>query len=225
MVQFDGNLVDANSDPNDAIPDGGHVIELAVGDNEIEVVVTAEDPTVTKTYTVTVDRDEPPPSSDALLSGLELSGVSSVDLGFSSTDDDYDVNVPNGLTSTTVTATTNDAGASYVVQLDGVTDSDGTIPLAVGGNEITVVVTAEDGVTTKTYTVTVTRADPSGDATLSDLELTGVSARGLGVPVRRHRLRRRGGQRGDLHDGHGHDQRRERDLCGAVRRQRSRREF
>ena len=95
----------------------GDVIELAVGENEIEVVVTADDPTVTKTSG----------------GGRQRVGWITVVV---STDDDYDVNVPNGLTSTTVTATTNYADASYVVQLDGVTDSDGTIPLAVGGNEI-----------------------------------------------------------------------------------------
>ena len=45
-----------------------------------------------------------------------------------------------------------------------------------GPNTITVTVTAEDGVTTLAYTVTVTRAVPSlsDDATLSGLSLTGV---------------------------------------------------
>ena len=44
--------------------------------------------------------------------------------------------------------------------------------LAVGSNVITVEVTAEDDTTTKTYTVTVTRAElRSTDATLSALTL------------------------------------------------------
>src|SRR6202020_1234831 len=43
--------------------------------------------------------------------------------------------------------------------------------LNVGQNTVTTVVTAQDGVTTKTYTVTVTRA-PSTDAYLSNLKLT-----------------------------------------------------
>ena len=43
--------------------------------------------------------------------------------------------------------------------LDGATDDDGTVPLAVGENVISVLVTAEDGETTRTYTVTVTRAE------------------------------------------------------------------
>ena len=53
-------------------------------------------------------------------------------------------------------------------------DTDGTVSLAVGSNVITVEVTAEDDTTEKTYTVTVTRAAASTDATLSGLILSGV---------------------------------------------------
>ena len=70
------------------------------------------------------------------------------------------------------------SGASYVIKLGGVTDDDGTVSLAVGSNVITIEVTAEDGQTTRTYTVTVTRAAAvtasSTDATLSALSLSGV---------------------------------------------------
>ena len=38
-------------------------------------------------------------------------------------------------------------------------DDDGIVPLSVGENAISVLVTAEDGETTRTYTVTVTRAE------------------------------------------------------------------
>ena len=69
----------------------------------------------------------------------------------------------------------NDSGASYVIKLGGVTDADGDISLAVGSNVITVEVTAEDDSTTRTYTVTVTRAAPSTDATLSGLTLSGIN--------------------------------------------------
>ena len=68
----------------------------------------------------------------------------------------------------------NHQGASYVVKIGGATDY-GTVSLALGSNVITVEVTSEDLVTTKTYTVTVTRAGPpSTDATLSALTLGGV---------------------------------------------------
>ena len=121
-----------------------------------------------------VREPETPLSSDAALSGLALSGV---DFGaFDPATTGYAAEVGYGVTETTVSATVNDGGASYTVKLDGVADSDGLIPLAVGSNVIAVEVTAEDGETTKTYTVTVTRAAPplSTDATLSGLALSGV---------------------------------------------------
>ena len=68
-----------------------------------------------------------------------------------------------------------DGRASHVIKLGGVTDAAGVVDLSVGGNVITVKVTAEDGQTTQTYTVTVTRAAPaSTDAGLSALTLSGV---------------------------------------------------
>ena len=168
-------------------------VDLAVGANTVSVVVTAEDGQTTKTYTVTVTRAAAPPSGDATLSGLTLSGVnfgtfnsataesgltlSGVNFGtFNSATADYTANVGNDVTETTVTATTNDDGATYVIKLDGTEDADGTVDLAVGSNAVSVVVTAEDGNTSKTYTVTVTRtAPPSDDATLSGLTLSGVN--------------------------------------------------
>ncbi len=71
----------------------------------------------------------------------------------------YAAVVGHAVTETTVTPTASDDGASYVIKLDGVADADGIIPLAVGSNVITVVVTAEDGENARTYTVTVTRAE------------------------------------------------------------------
>ena len=64
----------------------------------------------------------------------------------------------NSVAQVTVTATKNHADATAVIKLGGTADADGTVALAVGDNVITVEVAAEDGVTTETYTVTVTRA-------------------------------------------------------------------
>ena len=148
------------------------VIDLAVGSNVITVEVTAEDGNTTRTYTVTVTRAEPP-STDATLSGLTLSG--GIDFGtFASGTTSYTAQVGNDVLQTTVTPTANDSAATYVIKLGGVTDSDGVIDLAVGSNVITIAVTAEDDSTTRTYTITVTRAEPpSTDATLSGLTLSG----------------------------------------------------
>ncbi len=140
----------------DGAEDEDGTVSLAVGSNVIAVEVTAEDGDTTRTYTVTVARAAPP-STDAALSGLALSDAP---FAFASDITSYDVNVAHDVDRTTVTATANDDGATYAIKLDGVTDEDGEIPLAEGNNVITIEVTAEDGQTTKTYTVTVARAAP-----------------------------------------------------------------
>ena len=72
-----------------------------------------------------------------------------------------------------MTVSAASAGSAYEVRLNGVVDQDGVVPLVVGsGNVIAVVVTAQDGEMTQTYSVTVTRAG-SADATLSGLSLMG----------------------------------------------------
>ena len=140
----------------DGATDQDETVSLSVGSNVIAVEVTAEDGETTRAYTVAVTRAAPPPSTDAKLSGLTLSGV---DFGpFDPATTNYTADVDNGVTETTVMPTTNDDGATYAVKLGGVTDSDGVVPLAEGSIVISVEVTAEDGVTTRTYTVTVTRA-------------------------------------------------------------------
>ena len=162
------------------VTDADGVIALSVGSNVITVEVTAEDGQAAKTYTVTVTRQgtssgtpTPQLSSDATLSSLSLSEV---EFGaFDSATTSYTAQVVNSVSQTTVTPTVNDSGASYVIKLGGVEDADGEISLGVGSNVITVEVTAEDDSTTRTYTVTVTRAaPPSTDATLSALTLSGV---------------------------------------------------
>ena len=145
------------------------VIPLAVGSNTIGVRVTAEDGVTTRIYTVIVTR-EGLFSTDAALSALSLSGVN-----FGTFDADttqYTVRVLS-VTETTVSATVNHSSASRVIKLNGAVDADGVIPLAVGNNVITVEVTAEDGSTNRTYTVTVTRV-LSTNASLRDLSLSNV---------------------------------------------------
>ena len=157
----------------DRVDDPDGTVELAVGDNLVSIVVTAGDGQAARTYTVTVTRAEPP-SADATLSSLALSGI---DFGvFDPATTEYTASVASGVTETTVTAAVNDGGATYVVQLDGVDDADGTVELAVGDNTVSVVVTAADGQASRTYAVTVTRAEPpSTDARLDSLALSDVN--------------------------------------------------
>ncbi len=151
-------------------------VPLDVGSNSVQVTVYAADDLTTKTYTVTVTRAAPsstPASNDATLSNLVLS---SIDFGtFSPATTSYSVSVANSVTQTTVTPTLNQSDASYVIHLNDAAVSDDTISLTVGSNAISVVVTAEDDFTTKTYTVTVTRNEPpASDATLSNLVLSSI---------------------------------------------------
>ena len=131
----------------------GDQVALAVGETTVAIEVIAEDGETTRTYMVTVTRAG---SANASLSSLSLSGVTLKPV-FASEATVYTASVANSVTETTVTATAV-AGAAYEVKLNGVVDQDGVVGLVVGsGNVIAVVVTAQDGVTTQTYTVTVTR--------------------------------------------------------------------
>ena len=131
------------------VTDADGTVSLAVGSNVITVEVTAEDGETTRTYTITVTRVSSDASTDATLRRLVLSDV---DFGtFAPDTTKYTARVSSSVTETIVTPTVNDAGASYVVKLGGVTDADRTVSLAVGSNVITVEVTAEDLVTTRTY--------------------------------------------------------------------------
>ena len=128
----------------------GSEVSLSEGSNEITVTVTAEDGLTTRAYTVTVTREAA--SDDATLSALSLSGI---DIGtFSSTVTAYTAEAGNGVAATTVTATASHSDASVSIAPGS------EVSLSEGSNEITVTVTAADGLTTKTYTVTVARAAP-----------------------------------------------------------------
>jgi hypothetical protein len=129
---------------------------LEVGDNVIDITVTAEDGTTVKVYTVTIHRV----SNDATLRSLT---VSSGDLSFDANTTSYTVNVANGVTNIDVTGTANHDSATVT---GNVTD----MPLEVGDNVTDITVTAEDGTTVKVYTVTVHRI--SNDATLRSLTVS-----------------------------------------------------
>jgi hypothetical protein len=129
-------------------------------------VVTAENGTTTKTYTIVVTRL----SSDANLSNLTVN-PGSLSPGFGVDTLSYDVSVANSVSSINVTATRSHANASITIKGEAATSGTAkTVSgLVVGSNSIPVVVTAQDG-TTKTYTITVTRL--SSDATLSNLTVS-----------------------------------------------------
>ena len=96
-----------------------------------------------------------PPASEARLHSLALSGVTLAET-FDNGTQTYMATAATDATETIVTATPLDSDATTVIKLNGVEDADGTVGLKLGENTITVEVTAEDGTTMKTYTVTFT---------------------------------------------------------------------
>jgi hypothetical protein len=123
---------------------------LAVGSNMITIVVTAQDGTTTKSYTINVTRAA---SSNANLSALGLN-PGTLTPSFAVNTTSYTASVAGEVASTQVTATPADPNAT--VTINGGTAT--TVSLNSGSNTITVLVTAPDGTTTKTYSVSVTRA-------------------------------------------------------------------
>ena len=99
--------------------------------------------------------------SDARLSALKISS-GTLTPTFASGTTSYTSSVSTATSSLTVTPTTMDANAT--VKVNGTALISGSassaINLSFGGNTITIVVTAQDGTTTQTYTVTVTRQFP-----------------------------------------------------------------
>jgi sugar lactone lactonase YvrE len=142
-------------------------LPLNVGPNTITTAVTAQDGITTLTYTVIVTR-----TVNAILANLTIS-AGTLNPAFASGTTSYAVAVSNSTTSITITPTTSDPAATVMV--DGTTllsgSASASLPLNVGPNTITIVVTASDGTTTLAYTVIVTRA-PSSNASLANLSVS-----------------------------------------------------
>ena len=128
-----------------------------------------------------------PPVFDATLSALTFSG-GDLDQIFQSSLTDYTATVNFLQTSVTVNATASDAAAT--ITINGTMVASGAdspaIALADGANTITIVVTASDGVTTETYTLTVTKqaaASFAQQAYLKASNAQGDDAFGFSVAV------------------------------------------
>jgi hypothetical protein len=155
-----------------SVPSGqaSGAINLIVGNNSITITATPLNGT-SKTYTVNVTREAAAASSNADLSGLVLSS-GALNETFTAATPSYTQSVANSVTSLTVTPSVADSTARVTV--NGTTVVSGqpsaVIPLNVGANPITVVVTAENN-STNSYIITVTRA-ASANANLSGLSLS-----------------------------------------------------
>ncbi|MGO0063287.1 cadherin-like beta sandwich domain-containing protein [Brevibacillus fluminis] len=136
-------------------------INLAVDNNAITVVVTAQDGT-TNTYTIIVTRAAL--SSNADLSNLVLS-QGTLSPAFTPARTDYTSSVANSISSITVTPTASDSTATMQVRVNGGTytpvmsgSPSGALNLNEGANTVDVRVTAQDQTTANTYRINITRA-------------------------------------------------------------------
>ena len=123
----------------------------SLSDNQVILTTTAEDGT-TLTYNFTVIEAL---SKDATLSNLTVTGYP-LDKTFHQTTLDYSLgDLPYGTTQLKINATPNNALSTIEYYVDGVKQASDvvTIPSVVGNKVITVVVTAADGLTKKTYNI------------------------------------------------------------------------
>jgi len=125
------------------------------GTTTVNIVVTAQDGTTTKTYTVIIKNNTK--GSDVTLSNVILN---TGDYTFDSTADTTKVHVSQNTTSINVTPVPENSSATVTV--DGQEYSSNAITVDLKGaqeTDVDIVVTPEDGTESKTYTLQVYRTD------------------------------------------------------------------
>jgi len=149
-------------------------ITLASGSNTIQIAVTAQDGTTIRTYSVVITKAAIVLSNDATLSLLTFNS-GTLDNNFTSTNTLYTLTISSGTNSITLTPTVHRYGATIVMSIGSVQSTltsgvaSGSISTPVGSTVIALTVTAPDTVTTKIYTITVSRAAGIGYGTRLNL--------------------------------------------------------
>jgi len=177
-------VIPAAKDPNATITVNGlpvasgspsTPVRLNVGSNIIVIVITGPDGSTHKFVTITVTRDAP--STNALIASIKTTPVETLVgttgpgyLNFTAT-------AANSTSNMQVTPTAKDPNATITVNGNPVISGTASSPIAlnVGPNVITTVVTAQDGITTKTIMITVNRTGLSTNAQLASISLSPVS--------------------------------------------------
>lgn len=143
-------------------------VSLDFNVNNISFSCISPDGSSTSTYNLAVTRQL---SNDSRLTSLELDRVVDLVPNFNPTIYSYTAFVPHTVTATSVIAYKASIFAQTVVE--GQTLGNGVksnlIPLAVGTSTILTTVTAQDGISTSTYSVSVTRSDDS------NVEIAGIN--------------------------------------------------
>ena len=140
------------TDDEDAEPAETLIVTIS-GRNASKIVLPAH-----STSTVTIAPSDL--SADAALSSLVVS-EGTLSPAFASTTTDYTVSVDYSVEKLVITPTANDSTATISVSATGVSSGRGHVAnLSIGTSTVELVVTAQDSLTTKTYTVVVVRAKP-----------------------------------------------------------------
>ncbi|MBP1992978.1 cadherin-like beta sandwich domain-containing protein [Paenibacillus eucommiae] len=133
-------------------------VSLHIGANVLPIVVHAADELTSRTYTVTIYRaGDTEPNAD--LSEISVSAGALQPL-FAPEVLSYSVEVGYTVSSISVTAVTYDPATT--IRINGQSYNGGVsnpVSLQVGSNQVMLVTTAADGLTSKTYTLTVNRAE------------------------------------------------------------------
>ena len=130
---------------------------LAAGTYSATVTVSADNMS-DQSFTVTQSINVLPPSTICTLSELTAAGLTLTPT-FNSNTTIYSASVGSSISSTVITATPSNNNATVAIN-DSETISK-EIVLNTGSNTVTIVVTAEDGMTTNTYTIVINRASTS----------------------------------------------------------------
>jgi gliding motility-associated-like protein len=148
-------------------------IPLLVGANTISIIVTAQGGAPTQTYTVIVTRR---PSDYAFLANLQTSS-GTLKPAFVFTTLSYAVRVGRTIRSITVTPTAGNAFETIDVDGTAVTSGTASSPIALndGLNYITIIVTAQNGTNTRTYSLAVTKESGAMDSFYQPVSVTDPS--------------------------------------------------
>lgn len=148
-----------------------------------DLIVTAQDGKTSKTYTFNIVREQP--GTDTLLKKLTVEGLTEDGLTpiFKPNETAYSATVEQGAEGIRLTPTANDPNATIMVNGKEVESGQttGLIELLDVNTKLDIIVTAEDGVTKKTYTIDLYNqnlVDKTDDADLSSLKVE----RGLMTP-------------------------------------------
>lgn len=157
-------------------------VPLQEGENLIPIIVTAEDGTTVKEYTLKIERENP--AVLAYLTSLQVQGIQ-ISPEFSS--DVLEYTAEAGADAETIQLElTPVEGATVKISVNGVSQSDQTeVSLKDGQNIIEIEVGSQDGTNFTTYTLTVTREASQGGnepenpedtpAYLTELQIVGIS--------------------------------------------------